>query len=105
MSNSIDGVRGSGSNNSAQIHDRQKTAEHTSDTDRSHRPASSDDSAQVVLTESAQKLQEVERNLADQPVVDTKKVDATRASIADGSYKVDAKQVADKLIESEKTLP
>jgi negative regulator of flagellin synthesis FlgM len=68
---------------------------------------SSDRSGQsdrVTLTDAAAKLHDLSRQLADEPFVDTQRVDRIKQQLADGSYKIDAAQIADKLLEQEQSL-
>ena len=51
----------------------------------------------VSLTGNAVRLQQLSKAAGDGPVVDTKKVNATRSAIASGTYKVDSQSVAAKL--------
>lgn len=59
---------------------------------------------QVTLTQSARSLQKVAAALANTPIVDAKKVDATKLAISSGTYKVDSGQVADKILQFERLL-
>lgn len=60
---------------------------------------------QVVLTDTAARLQAAERIIAETPEVDRQRIDQLRQSIADGSYQVDAGRTADKLLQFESQLP
>lgn len=68
----------------------------------SDRPAEQSD--RVTLTDTVGKLHELSRQLADEPYVDTQRVDQIKQQLADGSYKIDATQIADKLLEHEQSL-
>ena len=50
----------------------------------------------VSMSTMARSLEKTDRNLS--PDVDNQKVQAVRAAIQDGSYKVDAEAIADKLL-------
>ena len=58
----------------------------------------------VAITDSANAVQQAERALAQEPVVDSARVEQIRSAIADGSYQVDAQRVADKMIDMESSL-
>lgn len=58
----------------------------------------------VHLTDSARKLQEMEKALAEAPVVDSKRVDAIKQALASGTYEIDAERIAEKLLQMEKDL-
>lgn len=59
----------------------------------------------VRLTGEAAGLQALERQLGTEPAgIDMARVEAVRAAIADGSYRVDAQQIASKMLELEKQL-
>lgn len=58
----------------------------------------------VSLTDKATQLQSLQQALADAPVVNSDKVSALRAAIADGSYAVDAKELAQNMINFETKL-
>ncbi len=58
----------------------------------------------VSLTDKATQLQSLQQALADAPVVNSDKVSALRAAIADGSYTVDAKELAQNMINFETKL-
>ena len=61
-------------------------------------------SDRVSLTGEAQKLKELESELATQPVVDSQRVNAVRNALEDGSFAVDPQRIAEKLISLEQAL-
>lgn len=65
------------------------------------RPAASD---KISLTDAAARLRELEQRLADLSGVDGQRVEAIKQAIADGSYQVDPKRVADALLALESVL-
>ena len=67
-------------------------------------PASSQSSDQVTLTSSARSLQRLEQTIADAPVVNTSRVAQVKQSISAGTYQIDAKSVANKLLQFERGL-
>ena len=66
--------------------------------------ATSASAREVSLTDTAAKLQRVEAQIANQPVVDTQKVESVKKAIADGSFKVDSGRAAEKMAEFESLL-
>jgi len=64
--------------------------------------AASDD--QVSLTDSASRLRELENEVSQLPVVDTKRVTEVQRSISIGSFQVDPSQVAEKMLTMDKSL-
>lgn len=67
-------------------------------------PAAARGGDDVTLTDTARHVQEVERRLADAPVVDRERVEQIRRAIADGTYPIRAEHIAEKLIELERHL-
>jgi negative regulator of flagellin synthesis FlgM len=55
----------------------------------------------VSLTDTASQLNQLATQLANLPVVDTQKVESLQQAIANGSYKVDANQIASGLTQLE----
>lgn len=58
----------------------------------------------VSLTDQAEKLSALQKNIKDQPVVDTKRVEAIRSAILDGTYTVNAAKTAEKMADFEGLL-
>jgi negative regulator of flagellin synthesis FlgM len=56
------------------------------------------------ITDSARKLAALEQSVRDLPAMDEARVQQVGARIADGSYKVDAERVAEKLLRSDQDL-
>lgn len=61
-------------------------------------------SALLDLTGRAKELKALEKELASSPEFDSNRVNALRQSLSDGSYQVDAKRIADKLLSIESQL-
>ena len=59
---------------------------------------------EVVLTESAQRLQNIERELQKVPVVDQKKVDSIKERIANDNFQINAENIAEKVLATDKLL-
>ncbi|MEL7450080.1 MAG: flagellar biosynthesis anti-sigma factor FlgM [Pseudomonadota bacterium] len=53
----------------------------------------------VQLTDSARVLHELERAVADAPVVDATRVGELAQAVASGEYQVDAERVAEKILQ------
>lgn len=58
----------------------------------------------VRLTGEAESLQALERQLGTSPAIDVGRVNALRAAIADGSYRVDAQQIATRMLDFDRAL-
>ncbi len=58
----------------------------------------------VSLTDSANRLKQLEAELGSRPVVDAQRVADIRAAIAGGRYQVDAQRVADRMVQMETDL-
>ena len=63
--------------------------------------ASTSATDQVTLTETAAKLQKLEKQLSNLPVVDQERVASLQKAIASGEYKVDPAKTAEKLVQFE----
>ncbi len=59
---------------------------------------------QVSLTPAAQQLRSLEQQIAEQPVVDTQKVNAVKESQANGRFEIDPNRIADKMLTLERAL-
>lgn len=66
------------------------------------RPSSATD--EVQLSSTALKMQQIAQTLAEQPEIDQTRVEAIRSSIEQGTYQIDARRVADKLLAHEGLL-
>lgn len=58
-------------------------------------------SDQVIFIDSAKRLQAIEKQLREAPVVDKAKVEDVKRRIANGSLKVNADNIASKLLEAD----
>ncbi len=73
--------------------------------DRGQPVAAAPAADQMRLTGDAAGLQALERELGAAPAgIDVAKVNSIRAAIADGSYRVDAQQIADRMLSLENAL-
>lgn len=108
MSNRISGYKASdalttvkGSSSGAQAVDKTQGAASSASSAAS---ASSSTADQVTLTDSAITLQKLSAAVANAPVVNTQKVATVKASVQNGTYKVDSGRVADKMLQFENGL-
>lgn len=102
MASDISGVNGpaqllTSTNQSAKSAETKQNAP-----DTARRPDVERDS--VEITDTASRLKRLEAALESQPVVDQAKVDALRAVIAEGKYRVDTTELAEKLIDIESSI-
>ena len=58
----------------------------------------------VTVTAQAEDLKVMEKKLSDMTGVDTARVEAAKAKLADGQFSIDSGAIADALIEQEKYL-
>jgi negative regulator of flagellin synthesis FlgM len=58
----------------------------------------------VNLSDTAQKLNELQERLSAVPVVDGQRVEAIRTAVENGSYQIDPMRVAEKLMKYEEQL-
>ena len=58
----------------------------------------------VSLSDDAVQLGKLENSAVSTPVVDAQRVEQVKQAIADGSYEVDPKKIADKLMQFESIL-
>lgn len=104
-------VNMNGVNNNSVNPQRPGTAERS---DATSRPAStaadqprttaSSGGDSVNLSDRAKALKQAEQQLANQPEVDDAKVAQIRQALEDGTYKVDAKQLAQKMLDMDKSI-
>lgn len=58
----------------------------------------------VVLTERSQVLESLEKKIAGMPAIDNARVEAVKADIQSGNYKIDADNIAELLLRNEADL-
>ena len=75
-----------------------------SDTSSEASQSSATSSDRVELTSTAQKVEKLIADLESQPVVNRDKVEAVKQALADGSYQVDSRAIAEKLTDFEELL-
>jgi negative regulator of flagellin synthesis FlgM len=64
-------------------------------------PATTD---RISLTGEARQLQELEAQLASQPVVDSQRVEAVRSAVENGSFTINPQRIAEKMMSLEEAL-
>ncbi|WP_336368228.1 flagellar biosynthesis anti-sigma factor FlgM [Marinobacter sp. C2H3] len=84
----------------AQARDNGKAAE----SDASRAQASQPKGENVNLSNQAKSLKQLETKLGDYPEVDDDKVAQIRAALENGTYKVDAEKLAQKMLEMDKSI-
>lgn len=104
-SGSSPSAAGAGRSNSTQAQERtgtSKTADAVgtdlTDTTETSTAASSTTGDSVQLSPEAQHLQRAEERLRDTPDADSERIERLRQSIADGTYQVDSKRLAAKMV-------
>ena len=103
MSNSIDSIRGVHNNPAAEAQNQGKAPASGLDSQEQARVSNTPVDS-VVLTDVAAQVQKAEKALAETPEVDEAKVKQIKAAIADGSYRVNAEQVAEKMLKLEAAM-
>jgi len=62
------------------------------------------ESSTVTVTDSALKLLQIEKTLAEMPSFDAEKVESIKQALSDGSYTINTDSIAEKLISFEQDL-
>jgi negative regulator of flagellin synthesis FlgM len=81
-----------------------RTVKRAGTSDSEVKSSSVDAKADTQITDSARKLAALEQTVQDLPAIDEARVQQVSAKLANGSYKVDAGRIADKLLRSEHDL-
>lgn len=73
--------------------------------ERAQAVSATDAAGSVRFTGEAESLQALERQLGSAPAgIDMARVNALRSAIADGTYRVDAEQIASRMLELDRAL-
>lgn len=80
----------------------QKPAQPAAEQARPQSPAARGEN--VSLSKQAEELKQLGQKLESYPEVDDSRVEEIRAALADGSYKVDAEKLAQKMLDMDKSI-
>ncbi|MEL7024002.1 MAG: flagellar biosynthesis anti-sigma factor FlgM [Pseudomonadota bacterium] len=100
MSNEIDGVNSGGLSKIADVGGNRRVSADNAQSKQSNTEQTQANDT-VALTDNARLLARVEAAVAEAPDVDSAKVEAVKSAIQDGSYQVDDRQIADKILRSD----
>lgn len=104
MINEVKGAQQAAIQNLTGNQQADKTENQLHHAERKEKQSSSGPAQGVSLTDTAAKLRQLEAQIANQPVVDTQRVESVKKAIADGSFKVDSNRIAEKMAEIENLL-
>ncbi len=104
MAIEINGQNGNGKVFSSHSERPEATVSRNEDTVEQQETGRTSTGDTVSLTNASAQLRSLENTLAELPVVDTQRVESIKQAIADGSYQVNAENVANKLINLEQGL-
>ncbi len=93
---------GSGANTRTENRTKTKPDNNTANENAAQSKAPAGDSVQ--LTDTANKLRQLEQNLADVPVSNQDRVEAVKQAINEGSYQIDTLSIANKMLNFERSL-
>jgi len=97
-------IKGNSINNSL-VKQINTNADAQASAQESAKPAPSQGSGEnVSFTQTAELLRNAESKIAEQPVVDTQKVEAVKKAIAEGTYEFDASKTAENIAAFENLL-
>lgn len=102
----INEVKGTQSSIAQQINSKQSPETNDAQVHQGNRENQSPSAPtrEVSLTDTAAKLQRLEAQIANQPVVDTQRVESVKQAIADGSLRMDSRHAAERMAEIESLL-
>ncbi|MBE0487130.1 flagellar biosynthesis anti-sigma factor FlgM [Marinobacter sp.] len=95
-----------------QVNTNRTTADKSSGTQSAPSPAAEQAKAQspaargesVSLSNQAKNLKQLEQKLGDYPEMDDDRIAQIRSALEDGSYKIDAEKLAQKMLEMDKSI-
>ena len=100
MAMEINGLN-SNQTNTNKARSGQKVSESNADAKKTNEASANQTGETVKISAEAQALNRVSQEMGLDAPVNQEKVEALRAAVADGSYKVDAQSVARKMLESD----
>ncbi len=84
------------------VNDTQKSPSNNEQVNKQPDTSSANLADTISITDAAKKLASVEKlDISNMPINDNSKLDAIKQEIADGTYTIDSKAIADKMIEFE----
>ncbi len=104
MINEVKGAQQSAIQNLSNNQQADKAENQAHHAERKEKQSSSGSTQELSLTDTAAKLRQLEAQIANQPVVDTQRVESVKKAIMDGSFKVDSHRIADKMAEFESLM-
>ncbi|WP_297794598.1 flagellar biosynthesis anti-sigma factor FlgM [uncultured Marinobacter sp.] len=93
-----------------QVNTQRTTADKSGSTQNTQAPEQAKSQAQgargenVNLSSQAKNLKQLEQKLGDYPEMDDGRIEQIRAALADGSYKIDAEKLAQKMLEMDESI-
>lgn len=72
--------------------------------DRDKAQAAPQQGANVSISDNARSLTEAQSALAQQPEIDDSKVESIRQALQDGSFQIDAEEVAQKMLDMDNSI-
>lgn len=100
----ISNIKGNQPPNPATTQKNAPQTDKPSDSATTSRQRSDSSEDKVSLTDTATLMQGLQQQVSEAPVVDSEKVEAIRAAIAEGNYPVDSEKLAQKMIDLEGQL-
>jgi negative regulator of flagellin synthesis FlgM len=73
-------------------------------TEQAKQQASNARGENVNLSSQAKNLKQLEQKLGEYPEMDDDRIEQIRTALADGSYKIDAEKLAQKMLEMDKSI-
>lgn len=84
--------------------EKKADAAHNVTPDKAKSTQNTEESSSVTVTDSALKLQQIEKTLTEIPGFDAEKVESIKRALNEGSYTINTDRIAEKLINFEQDL-